>query len=197
MAIIGAFVAYRAYMVGLFLYAFAAAFSVVFLLVAVISSSMTASLVIGIIAGLALGVVAVVFKRFWIIVSTSIYGGISICTGMMMILLSSELGWFFILAPAFAIAGFIVQEKTTKKHIKPSHAASQQPYAENVPYGENPSNAENPSYAENPPNSEVPSYAETSLPVDPHASDFHVHGNPAHPLQPNAAPENPPQPPQD
>jgi len=116
LGLICAFVAYRAYMVGLFIYAFVAAFTFVFYLIAIVlSDAAIVALVIGAIAGLAMGVVAVLFRRFWIIVSTSFYGGISICTGLMFIMLSTELGWAFVIPPIFVVAGFLVQNATVKK----------------------------------------------------------------------------------
>ena len=132
LALTGAFVAYRAYMVGLFLYSFIAAFLIVFYLIMFFIGSPIAGLITGIIAGVAMGVVAVIFKRFWIIVSTSVYGGISVCTGMMMILLSADLGWFYVLPPVFAVAGFIVQHNTVKKTKKAGAATTHQVYVTHV-----------------------------------------------------------------
>jgi len=188
LGLIGAFVAYRAYMVGLFLYAFAAAFSVIFYIVFLTFGSPLAGMLIGMIAGVAMGVVAVVFKRFWIIVATSVYGGISICTGMMMVIISVELGWFFILPPVFAIAGFIVQEKTVKKYKKPAAETAAAP-------GYTPEVA-----------ADSPQVQPLSTPpAETYEATETNHINPVHPLQaPNqappqvsAAPENHPQPPQE
>jgi len=118
-ALLGAFIAYRAYLVGVFLYAFVAASTIVFFLVLIMfRDSGMAALIVGIIAGIAMGVVAVIFRKLWIIIATSIHGGLYVCAGIMMIMLSTDLGLFFVLPPAFAIGGFIVQYFTTKKPAK-------------------------------------------------------------------------------
>ena len=118
-ALIGAFIAYRAYLVGVFLYAFVAAFTIVFFLVVLLfRNAGTAGLIVGIIAGIAIGVIAVILKRLFIIIATSAHGGMYICVGIMMILLSTQIGWLFALPPIFMIGGFIVQYHTTKKPAK-------------------------------------------------------------------------------
>jgi len=118
LAITGAFIAYRAYLVGLFIYAFVAAFLFAFSIIALITDSIIIGLGVGIAAGLALGIVAVMFRRFWIIVTTSVSGGISVCAGLMMVIQSTDLGWVFVLPPILVIAGFFVQNITVKKGKK-------------------------------------------------------------------------------
>ena len=115
LGITGSFIAYRAYLVGLFIYAFCAAFLIGFGLFAVITNSIIIGLGVGITAGLAMGIVSVIFRRFWIIVTTCISGGTSICAGLMMVMQTTELGWGFILPPILMIAGFFVQHLTVKK----------------------------------------------------------------------------------
>ena len=178
LGLIGAFVAYRAYMVGLFLYAFAAAFTVVFYIIFLVFGSPLAGMLIGIIAGVAMGVVAVVFKRFWIIVSTCIYGGVAICIGMMMVLLTVELGWFFILPPVFVISGFIIQQSTAKKKKK-ADTAVHHVYATSTP-------TPYPADVAYPP--ETPPGHPQSVPQAPPAEPYHV-ASPA-PVETVAAPES-------
>ena len=115
LAITGAFIAYRAYLVGLFIYAFCAAFLIGFALFAVITNSIIIGLGVGIAAGIAMGIVSVIFRRFWIIVTTCISGGTSICAGLMMVMQTTELGWAFLLPPILMVAGFFVQHITVKK----------------------------------------------------------------------------------
>ena len=119
---IGAYIAYRAYLVGVFLYTFAAAFIIGFIVMGLITDSVTTGVVAGLIAGVTMGVIAVIFQRFWIIAATSISGGIAIGTSLMMILQNTESVWNFILPPVFIVAGFIIQHNTVKKsprHGKP------------------------------------------------------------------------------
>ena len=120
LGITGAFIAYRAYLVGLFIYAFSVAFLVGFILFALITDSIIVGLGVGIAAGIALGVVAVIYRRLWIIITTCVSGGIAICSGMMMALMTTELGWVFLLPPVFVVAGFFVQNITVKKGGKKS-----------------------------------------------------------------------------
>ena len=115
LAITGAFIAYRAYLVGLFIYAFCAAFLIGFGLFAVITNSIIIGLGVGIAAGTAMGIVSVIFRRFWIILTTCISGGTSICAGLMMVMQTTELGWAFLLPPILMVAGFFVQHITVKK----------------------------------------------------------------------------------
>ena len=115
LALIGAYTAFRLYLVGLFIYAFSVAFLVGFYLLALITDSINAGLFAGLAAGLALGIVAVIHHRFWIIVTTSVSGGMSIGTSLIMVLQSTEAFWIFLLPPVFIIAGFIVQTLTVKK----------------------------------------------------------------------------------
>jgi len=119
LGITGAFAAYRAYLVGLFIYTFVTAFSTCFALMAFITDTVSVGLVVGVIAGLAMGVVAVLFRRFWIILATSVSGGLYVGTGLMLMLQNTETIWAFILSPIVIIAGFFVQDRTVKKtHIK-------------------------------------------------------------------------------
>ena len=115
LGITGAFLAYRAYLVGLFIYTFVTVFSTFFAIMALITDTVIVGIIVGAIAGLALAIVAVIFRRFWIIVTTSVSGGLSVGTGLMLVLQNTETVWALILAPIFMIAGFIVQNKTVKK----------------------------------------------------------------------------------
>ena len=184
-AIIGAFVAYRAYLVGLFIYSFAAAFLIVFYLVEFFVGSPLAALITGIIAGIVMGVVAVIFKKFWIIISTSVYGGISICTGMMMIMLTAELGWLFIVPPVFAIAGFLVQYFTVNKAKKVNASVPQPVYVTNAPsaYPEMPS--------QTPPPDMHPEAAQPHAPVPDHPAAAPPDTHPAPPATENTTPDVP------
>jgi len=112
---IGSFLAYKAYLVGLFIYAFFAAFLIVSVITAIITNSIIIGLGVGISAGIALGIVAVIHRRFFIILVTSIFGGISICSGLMMVIQSTELGWAFLIPLLLMVAGFFVQNMTVKK----------------------------------------------------------------------------------
>jgi len=140
LGIVGAFIAYRAYLVGLFIYSFCTAFLIGFVLFAVISDSLIIGLGVGIAAGIAMGVIAVMYRRFWIIVATSISGGTSICGGLMMVTQTTELGWTFLLPVVLAVAGFFVQNMTVKKnkgksahHHEPDTPVSQVYPAEHPP----------------------------------------------------------------
>jgi len=115
LGIAGALIAYRAFMVGLFIYVFSAAFLLGFLLTAVITNSILIGLAVGFIAGLILGVVAVIHHRFWIILATSVAGGISIYTGLMMAAQTTHLGWALLIPVIMAVAGFFIQNATVKK----------------------------------------------------------------------------------
>ena len=110
----GAFVAYRAYLVGVFLYAFAVGFFTVFFVFALFVDSILLCAVAGVIAGIGAGVVAVMFRKIVIIISTSISGGMTVCTGLMLTFQTPELGFGFLLPPALMIAGFFVQNSTVK-----------------------------------------------------------------------------------
>jgi len=115
LGITGAFLAYRAYLIGLFVYSFVTAFSAVFTLMAFITNAVIVGLIVGAVTGLVFGIVAVKFRRFWIIVTTSIAGGISIAVSLMMIFQRTDSLWALVLPPVFIVAGFIVQNMTTKK----------------------------------------------------------------------------------
>jgi len=129
----GAFIAFRLYIVGLFLYAFFAAFAIGFIALSLITDSITTGLLAGLLAGLTLGIVAVIFKRFWIILTTSVSGGISVGTSLMMILQTTDTAWSFIVPPLFIIAGFIVQMLTVKKTHE--HKAVTYAYPQGTPDG--------------------------------------------------------------
>jgi len=120
LGLLGALIAYKLYIVGLFIYAFVAAFFIGFILFAVITNSLATGLGAGLIAGLAVGIIAVIFRRFWIILTTSVSGGVSINNGLIMILQTTALGYLFIIPPVLAIIGFFVQYLTERKH--PSHS---------------------------------------------------------------------------
>ena len=132
---VGAFIAYKAYLVGVFIYSFVAAFLVGFIVMGLITDSMNTGLITGLIAGVAMGVIAVIFQRFWIIAATSVSGGIAIGTSLMMILQNTDSVWNYILPPLFIIAGFIVQHNTVKKshparsdiRTVPAHPSQQPP----------------------------------------------------------------------
>jgi len=115
LAITGALIAYRAYLVGLFIYVFSAAFILGFLLIAAITNSIIAGLLVGLAAAITMGILAVIHRRFWIILSTSVAGGISVGTSVLMVIQSTDYIWGYILPPIFIVAGFIVQNKTVKK----------------------------------------------------------------------------------
>jgi len=115
LGITGAFLAYRLYLVGLFMYAFTAVFVIGFFIFAIMTDSIMAGLVTGFIAGLIVGILAVIFRRFWIILTTSISGGVSISNGLMMVMQSTELGYLFILPPLLTIAGFMTQYSIDKR----------------------------------------------------------------------------------
>ena len=115
LAVIGAYAAFRLYLVGLFIYAFTVAFLFGFSLLAIITDSTIAGLYVGIVAGLALGVIAVIYHRFWIIVTTSVSGGMTIATSLIMVLQSTDSPWIYVIPPLFIIAGFFVQIQTVKK----------------------------------------------------------------------------------
>jgi len=115
LALSGAFIAYKLYIIGLFLYAFFAAFFIGFITLALITDSITTGLIAGLLTGLTFGILAVIFKRFWIILTTSVTGGISVGTSLMMILQTTDTAWSLIVPPLFIIAGFIVQTVTVKR----------------------------------------------------------------------------------
>ena len=114
LAITGAFIAYRAYLVGVFLYAFAVGFFTIFFVVALFVDSIILCAVAGAIAGIGAGVVAVMFRKIVIIISTSVSGGMTACTGLMLTFQTTELGFGFIIPPVLMIAGFFVQNATVK-----------------------------------------------------------------------------------
>ena len=118
LGITGAFIASRAYIVGVFLYAFFAAFFAGYILFALITSSALVGLIAGLIAGVALGVVAVVFRRFWVISASSIQGGITAAYAAMLLLQSDNLPLHLGLTFGLIAAGFVVQFLTTKKKVK-------------------------------------------------------------------------------
>jgi len=114
-SITGAMVAYWAYLAGLFIYAFSVGFFAVFFLFALFTNSILVCFVAGAVAGTGMGVVAILFRRFWIIVATSISGGMSVMTGLMMVMQTTNLSYGFIIPPALMVAGFFVQNATVKK----------------------------------------------------------------------------------
>ena len=114
---IGALIAYKVYLVGLFLYAFFAFFLIGFLAAAMFTGSFLACLIVGIITGTAMGVLVVIYRRFWIILMSSIHGAMSVCMSLMMIMQSAELGFAFILGPVLGAAGFFVQYFVDKKNL--------------------------------------------------------------------------------
>jgi len=115
LGLLGALIAYKLYLVGVFVYAFVAAFSVGFILLGLITDSIIAGLIAGLMAGITMGIVAVVYRRFWIIVATSVSGGISAGTGFLMMIQSTDPLLGLIIPLVFIIAGFIVQNKTVPK----------------------------------------------------------------------------------
>ena len=114
LGITGSFIAYRAYLVGVFLYAFAVGFFAIFFVVALFTDSILLCAVVGTIAGVGTGIVAVLFRKIVIIISTSISGGMAACTGLMLVFQTTEIGYGYILPPVLMLAGFFVQNATTK-----------------------------------------------------------------------------------
>jgi len=132
MGMLGGLLAYRAYIVGVFLYAFSAAFLVGFALISLITNSIYIGLIAGLLMGIAMGVIAAIYRRFWIIAATSVSGGISAGAGFMLIIQNADPVLSFIIPVVFIIAGFFVQYKTTAKDAgKPAKniAASTAPAA--------------------------------------------------------------------
>jgi len=117
LAITGSLLAYRAYIVGLFIYAFGAAFSIAFSLLAFVTDSIPVGLIAGVIAGITLGIIAVRHSRFWIITATAVSGGLSVCVGIMLIMQTTNIHWGFLLPPILIITGFIVQNTSVNKSI--------------------------------------------------------------------------------
>jgi len=115
LACTGAYVAYRAYLVGVFIYAAVTAFLVFFILIGLITNTVNTGLIGGFIAGVIFGVIAVIFRRFWIIATTSVSGGITIGTSLMMITQSTESIWSILVPLLFIAAGFVIQYTTVKK----------------------------------------------------------------------------------
>ena len=179
LGITGAFIASRAYIVGVFLYAFFAAFFAGYILFALITNSAIVGLIAGLIAGVALGVVAVVFRRFWIISASSIQGGITAAYAAMLLLQNDSLPLHLGLTFGLIAAGFVVQFLTTKKKVKtpvavtvvnPVYAAAittpTQPEGTN-PAAEVPQETAPVSQQENtPPPAEVASEAPAEAPAD-------------------------------
>jgi len=120
LGLLGGLLAYRAYIVGVFLYAFTAAFLVGFSLVSLIFNSVRIGLITGLLLGIAMGVVSVMYRRFWIIIATSISGGISAGAGFMMIIQSNDPILSLIIPVVFIVAGFFIQHKTVKKEVAPA-----------------------------------------------------------------------------
>ena len=115
LCVTGAFIAYKAYLVGVFIYTAATAFLIGFIVLGLITNSVHTGLIGGLAAGVLLGVIAIIYRRFWIIATTSVTGGITIGTSLMLILQSSESILSFLIPLVFIIAGFIIQYKTVKK----------------------------------------------------------------------------------
>ena len=115
LSITGACIAYSAYLVGVFLYAFSVGFFVLFFVLALFTSSILACFIAGMLAGLAMGIISIMYRRILIIAATSISGGMSIMIGLMMVMQTINISYGFILPPVFMVAGFFVQNATVKK----------------------------------------------------------------------------------
>ena len=191
-AINGAFIAYRLYLAGLFIYVFFTAFSLVFYLLAFLSDSITAGLIVGAIVGITLGVIAIIYRKFWIITATSVYGGVTVCLGIMMIMQTTAIGWFFVLPPFLMAAGFFVQYATVKKkevrHLDQMTVTPQIFLTQTPPlYPPDPAQA-------SPVDSAVPVQAAPVIPVVPTQTPSQAPPNPAVPVQPPAFSSDPVQP---
>ena len=161
----GALIANKVYLVGLFIYAFSAVFIIGFVLTAVFTSSLLACLVVGILAGTAMGVLVVIHRRFWIILMTSIQGGLSVCTGLMLVMQSTELGFAFILPPVLSVAGFFVQyffdKKDGGKTVKTKTTIKETKTTVVAAHADTPAQTETPSPTETPEPTESPEHNET------------------------------------
>ena len=164
LGITGALIANKVYLVGLFLYAFSAVFIIGFVLTAIFTNSLLACLVVGILAGTAMGVLVVIHRRFWIILMTSIQGGLSVCTGLMLIMQSTELGYAFILPLVLSVAGFFVQyffDKKSPGKIEKSKAAAPETKSTDVSaQTETPAHTEAQEHTETPEHTEVQEHTE-------------------------------------
>lgn len=122
LGLVGAFLAYRAYQAGVFLYAFVTLFALCYFPISAAASHNMIAVTIGLCAGVAAGVVAVIVQRICIIAATSLFGGLSVAIGLMMLFEGN--GPFVaavlpgIAALACAAGGFFVQLATTKKPVK-------------------------------------------------------------------------------
>ena len=76
-AVLGAFLAYTLYKVGVFLQCFACGFMVAMALFGILFRSMGLGVVLGIVGGIALGVVGVILTKPMFIITTSICGGLN------------------------------------------------------------------------------------------------------------------------
>ena len=123
LAVSGSFIAYKAYLAGLFLYVFFAAFLLCLFLFAIITDSMITGLIVGFVLGIVMGIIAVQHRRFWIILSSSLTGGVVVGTGLMMAMQTTEIGWGYILPPVLMVLGFFIQNITTRKGSKKSEPA--------------------------------------------------------------------------
>lgn len=123
LAVLGGFIAFRAYLVGLFIYAFAALFMLSFFALGSLDPIMIA-LIVGICTGIAAGVLAVIFHRICIILATCLIGGVCVAQGLMMLLENSGNVFLAVILPIIVgvlclAGGFVVQWMTTKKKPLP------------------------------------------------------------------------------
>lgn len=119
LGLVGAFVAYRAYLVGVFLFAFSAIFVLCYFPIDAAFDPSMIAIIVGLCAGIAAGVVAVIIQRYAIIAATALSGGMLIAAGLMLLLenANSFVAVFVPIIAALACAGggFFVQLATTKK----------------------------------------------------------------------------------
>lgn len=122
LGIVGAFVAYRAYLIGVFLYAFLALFMLCYIPLSSLVEPVMIAIIVGVCAGVAAGVVAVIVQRISIIVATCLSGGLCVAAGLMMIFEGTSTFLAVVLPAILGLAcaggGFFVQLATTKTKPK-------------------------------------------------------------------------------
>lgn len=123
-AILGAILLYRVYLIGVFLSNGTLAFLVFLLMLGTEQWAIGISLVCAIIVGVA----AVKFVRVWVILCTSLAGGILAGRCVILMLEIHNTGLALLLGGVIAVLGFLFQWKTTAK-LKPAPVATPAPVA--------------------------------------------------------------------
>ena len=111
LGILGAVVAFKAYSIGVFIYFFVSAYPIGFFIVGSIANSAAAGFAAGVITGIIMGIIGFKYREFWIVLATSLSGGVSTGIGVLLIMHSTNGIIGIVISVVLLVAGIVIQRR--------------------------------------------------------------------------------------